>query len=176
MEHQIEYDIYNPTEIDAGKIWSLKRLLHNEGEFLRLSPQEKGGTINDELNYIQSCKYENKLILIASYKEEVIGYLSAFVDANESKINKVTLGVLQEYQGRGIGAELIKEMEIWACKVKISSIEMNVMAHNLIALGFYQKLGYKIIGTTPTYQLYDSERIVYDHVLKKEIVGCFFNP
>lgn len=169
MKQRIKYDVYGATEADAEKIWSLKRLLHNEGEFLRLSLQEKKELVTDELRHIQSCKQENRLILLAGYKEEVFAYLSAFMDANERKINKVTLGVLQEYQGNGIGTKLVKEMEYLASNVKIGSIEMNVMFHNMMALRLYQKLGYKIVGTTSTYQLYDSEKMVSDFQLKKII-------
>lgn len=163
------FDIYNARASHAEEIWSLKRLLHAESEFLRLSPSEKEETSSDELAHIQSCRLGNKLVLVAEHEKRIIGYLSALVQTNEHKINKVTLGVLQKYQGNGIGSQLIKEMENWAVNVKISEIEMNVMTHNLPALGLYQKLGYRVIGTTPTYQLYDSEKRVYDYILKKTL-------
>lgn len=170
-QHQVDFYIYNATDLDAIEIWSLKRALHDEGEFLRLSPHEIKETINDEIVLIRSTESRNRLILVVKDIQRIFGYLSACVNDKEKKITRVTLGVLKEYHGNGVGSAFIKRMENWACSMNIKEIEMNVMTHNLPALGLYQKVGYQIIGATPLYKLYDSDKFVYDYILRKELMN-----
>lgn len=52
----------------------------------------------------------------------------------------IVIGILQEYNGRGIGTRLFKEVEKWAKLHDVWRLELTVMAHNTRAQTLYKKL------------------------------------
>jgi len=164
-----EWQIKIMNNSDGIEFWHLKRKLHQETEFLRLSPEEKKETPEDEIKRIQSSVLERRLMLAVYLKNEIIGYLLAQANIDHTFISHVTVGILQEYTGIGIGKSLIKEMESWACSCKFTRIKLEVMTHNIPALQLYKQLGYQIIDKK-SYLLYESEKMVQGYVLEKKLL------
>lgn len=153
---------------DGEKLWHLKRTLHHETEFLRLSPNEKEEIPADEIIKIEQSILKKSLLLLAQIEEELVGYLSAQGNTTNTSIGQVTIGVLLKYTGLGIGSALINEMEYWAHHSKFTRIQMNVMTHNNAAIRLYESFGYQIINQN-SYPLYESDKIVQGYVLEKKL-------
>lgn len=164
-----EWQTRTANNTDGKNLWELKRRLHHESEFLRLSPKEKDETPIDETKRINSCVTEKRLILVVYTQEQMIGYLQAQTNIDQAFICNVTIGILQKHTGLGIGSTLINEMEDWATHSKAIRIEINVMSHNILALRLYKRFGYQIISQT-SYPLYESDKIVQGYVLEKMLL------
>lgn len=89
---------------------------------------------------------------IAKYKDNPVGVLQVAL-ANACPITKVLhpeinkLYLLSRFFGQGIGQQLMKSAESELLQNGYQSAWLWVLASNERAIGFYQKQGYKNIGT-----------------------------
>lgn len=83
--------------------------------------------------------------LVARNGTEVAGYGRAVKGENYNEI--VTLYVLPEWQGQGIGTMLIKELLTWLDDGK--DISLGVVPYNAQAIRFYKKFGFKLGNIIP---------------------------
>ena len=102
---------------------------------------------------IETCQFkgdddENTVHFGLYQKEQLIGIISIFKEKNElfSEINQFQIrgmAVLEEFQGKGFGAELVKEAENHCINLNANLIWFNAREN---AVPFYKKLDYIIIG------------------------------
>ena len=102
---------------------------------------------------IETCQFkgdddENTVHFGLYQNERLIGIISIFKEKNElvSEINQFQIrgmAVLEEFQGKGFGAELVKEAENHCINLNTNLIWFNAREN---AVSFYKKLDYKIIG------------------------------
>lgn len=100
---------------------------------------------------IDSCKFDGDDLpttfhLGAFSKDKLVGVVTILKKDNKSFFSKNQfqlrgMAVLQEYQGLGIGAVLVKQSEDRVIEQKGSLIWLNARQ---VALSFYKKLGYEI--------------------------------
>ncbi len=62
-----------------------------------------------------------------------------------------TVGVLPHYRGRGYATALLKALIFRAQKLGVKSITLEVNAHNFVAVGLYEKFGFKTAGIRHNY-------------------------
>ena len=79
------------------------------------------------------------------YEDSLIGYVCFFHVKNEVEIIKI--GIMKSHQGRNYGTYLIKKIK----KLSIRKIFLEVSSLNKIAIKFYEKNGFKIIGVRKNY-------------------------
>ncbi|MDH7605187.1 MAG: GNAT family protein [Melioribacter sp.] len=138
------------TTNDAEKFLKLCNELDKETQFMLLEPEERKTTVEEQINQIANIiSRNNKIIFVAEYNNQLIGYISA--EGGDYKRNKhsvyIAMGILQAYTGQGIGTMLLKELEKWAYQNKIHRLELTVMVHNKAGLALYKKIGFEIEGT-----------------------------
>ncbi|MQP25419.1 GNAT family N-acetyltransferase [Flavobacterium sp. LMO8] len=102
---------------------------------------------------IESCQFkgdddENTVHFGLFLEDKLVGIISIFKEKNElfSEINQFQIrgmAVLEEFQGKGFGAELVKETENYCVNLKTDLIWFNAREN---AVPFYKKLGYTTIG------------------------------
>lgn len=100
---------------------------------------------------VDSCKFDEDDLpttfhLGAFYNDKLVGVVTILKKDKKSfdKKNQFQLrgmAVLQEYQGQGIGAVLVKQSEDRVIEQKGSLIWLNARQ---VAVNFYERLGYKI--------------------------------
>ena len=73
-----------------------------------------------------------------------------YVDVDE-------IAVKLGFRGRGIDKQLMKRVHPWAVEKGIKEIELNVWEANKLALGFYNRLGYKTLRRGMRYKIDDVE-------------------
>ncbi len=79
---------------------------------------------------------------IAKFGKDIVGFASYFEHDNSILI--VTLGVLPQYQGAGIGKALVKKVEGYAKRNGKKRIVLSTSNDDLPALAFYQSIGFQI--------------------------------
>ncbi|WP_195853745.1 GNAT family N-acetyltransferase [Aerococcus tenax] len=88
--------------------------------------------------------------IIAVYEDETSSEAVAFVHAeiyeglySETGLNILGLAVSPDYQGQGIGKQLMTFIENYAIKRQLHYIRLNSAVHRVEAHQFYQSIGYR---------------------------------
>jgi predicted GNAT family N-acyltransferase len=102
---------------------------------------------------IETCQFkgdddENTVHFGLYQKEQLIGIISIFKEKNnlfqeKNQFQIRGMAVLEEFQGKGFGAELVKVGENHCINQNVDLIWFNARE---IAVPFYKKLGYTSIG------------------------------
>ncbi len=61
----------------------------------------------------------------------------------------LSLLVLQEYWGLGIGSQMIQQCICWCQERGVTQLELEVVAGNIRAVALYQRFGFQISGIIP---------------------------
>ena len=114
----------------------------------------------------------NVYSLLAEIDGKVVGQAGLAVEQNPRRRHVAGFGmaVHDDYQGKGIGTALLKELvdlaENW---VGVTRIELTVYTDNAAAIALYEKLGFVIEGTSRNYALRNGEYVdVYQMARLKE--------
>jgi ribosomal protein S18 acetylase RimI-like enzyme len=92
--------------------------------------------------------FPNVIRLKADHAGRMIGFIAGDIREHEKVSWIATIGVLPEYRGQGLGAQLLE-----ACEKLLPSpsIKLCVRATNETAIRMYRKFGYDITGTWQRY-------------------------
>lgn len=93
-------------------------------------------------HYIVPEKEKDDILIVALEEEAIIG-CCILTTAGEGQVQLRQMAVRPDYQGNGIGAQIINFAEKIAREKGFSMLTMN--ARNPV-IGFYQKCGYEITG------------------------------
>ena len=80
----------------------------------------------------------------------------------------ISIGILQDYVGQGIGTKLFIELEKWAIQNQIHRLELTVMANNKAGQALYKKMGFKVEGVKE-HSLFVNGRYIDDIYMAKLI-------
>lgn len=93
----------------------------------------------------QSVLASDELFLVAEINNEIIGFAGIQFGSPESDYTRLhKLYVLPNYQGSGIGKDLLNEVEKQAISRQTRAIHLNVNKRN-IATEFYKKNGFETL-------------------------------
>ena len=136
--------------VDLREILKIKKEAHQE--FVRQRPDvyQEGETLYTEAYLNRFFDKKGYYILIASQNEEVVAY--AFLQIVEINLPMMKhrsylyihdLAVVEQFQGLGIGAELMGEIERQARSFKLNKIELAVHLFSEDAIRLYEKICFK---------------------------------
>lgn len=125
--NQIEIEITEDMD-DVDDCWNIKREIHKNSGLLR---QDK--------NFFYRLAYLGE-VRIATKNDEIIGF--SILDNTYLAL----LGVHPEYQGRGIGSQLVKDM-----KDKKDTLECHTRVSNTTAKSFYIDHSFEVVDTESNY-------------------------
>ena len=89
----------------------------------------------------KQIKQANTIYLVAELNNKIIGSVLGTSDSRRGYINR--LAVLPVFQNRGIGRQLVKEVEKQMYKIGIGIITSLVEDWNKTSLKVFQRMGYK---------------------------------
>ncbi len=89
------------------------------------------------------------LAVLPGVPEQVIGYAGVWFMPEQ--LHLVTIGVLPDQQGRGVGSRLLLEVFARAERAELSTIALEVRASNERALALYARFGLERVGTRRGY-------------------------
>ena len=121
-------------------------LLHGENEFI--VPIE-----GVKRKLAMSKESENSIVLIALENEQIIAR-AELAGYNVARIRHraiFSISVRKEYWNQGIGTEMLKRIVEQAKKMKIRSIELEVISDNVRGIHLYHKMGFVDIGIYKRY-------------------------
>lgn len=142
-------NVRNITINDSANFLSLCKRIDSETENMIFSSGERNLTIKQQEESIKNI-LENKLsnIWVAEHNNILIGYLIAVGNTVIRKKHSlyIAIGVVQDFNNRGVGSELLANLIKWAKANLIHRIELTVRVSNNNAIHLYKKMGFKEEG------------------------------
>ena len=148
------YIIREAVEEDAEKMITYLNQAGGESDYLLHG--ENGFLVPVEgvrRKLAMSKESENSIILIALENDQIIARAELEGYSAERVRHRAyfSLSVRKEYWNRGIGTEMINRIVEQAKKMKIRSIELEVISDNERGIHLYHKMGFVDIGTYKKY-------------------------
>ena len=143
--------IINLNYNDITRLYHMLNVLDDETDFMMYEPgerklDEKG--YEDLRRLIENAASGKDLLIAAEEDGGRVGFLSA----ERGKLNRVkhtayvVCGVLRDYRGRGVGSELLKQLDQWAMLNDVVRLELTVECRNDGAKRLYEKNGFAVEG------------------------------
>lgn len=106
-------------------------------------------TVADELDHqdvlLRHNEFESRMFFVATVDEEVVGWAHLHVPTLEklSHTAELTVGVLEEYRGIGIGSELLDRALEWVDENGLEKVYQSVPSTNEEAIAFFESRGWQ---------------------------------
>lgn len=116
----------------------------------RLNQQELGyvtdkTALQKQMQNLFHC--QRHFLYVAKKDDKVVGYVHATVYESllteQNWLNIMELAVLSDYQGQGIGKQLMQRIEQIALEKELGGIRLNSGESRVMAHRFYERIGYK---------------------------------
>ena len=134
---------------DVDRIYSLSSSLITDPQLSK----------DDILRYVDD---KNILMLVLQDGEMIIGYSIIRLSIDEAEIDEI--GIDKNYQGKGYGKTLLKEVEHQLYQRGIKRVLLEVREKNLTAISLYKKSGYQIYKRREKYYLDDNALCMHKEI------------
>lgn len=134
---------------DAAKLVAFFRTLYSETSFMLFEPDEFVVSEEQQRRRIDEMSGSGSgVMLLAEEEDQVIGAI--FGNRGMARRNRhclyVVIGVLEAWNGRGVGRKLMQAQEDWARAHGIHRLDLTVDAGNQRAIALYERCGYEREG------------------------------
>ena len=140
----MKFNIRKARKSDSDEII---RLIRELAYFEKLVPPDD----NDSKRLLKDAFSKNPRfkILVAEYKEELVGYAFYFFTYStflaRPTLYLEDIYISEKYRSKGLGKDLFLELKSIAQKEKCGRMEWIVLNWNKNAISFYEKLGAKVL-------------------------------
>ena len=148
----IEYRVADPG--DAGKLLEYTSIVGKETDYLSFGADAFNISEEREAKFI-SRFYNNRkhLMIVALDGDRIVA--NASIERNRiprySHRAELSITVLRDYWGRGIGSRLMEMLIDFAKESGVEIISLDVRADNERAKALYKKFGFKTVGVYEKY-------------------------
>ena len=153
---------------DAEEMISYNKRVGSETDFLSFGENTFNIGIEKESRFLERFKKSGKdLMLVALDGEKIVA--NASIEGNKiarySHTAELSITVLRDYWGQGIGTALMERMLSFSASNGYRSIHLEVRADNERAIALYLKFGFKEIGVYNDYfnvngKFYDAKLMI----------------
>lgn len=146
---------------DADNYLNMLLNLDNETKFMMFEPGERSTDINIAKNIIEKSINGDKLVLVATDSENIVGFISA-QRGGPKRIKHtayIVIGIREKFRGKGIGSKLFSELDIWARENNITRLELSVICSNVVAKHLYEKNGFEVEGIKRNAMIIDGKYV-----------------
>lgn len=148
---------------DAKSFLNILLQLDRETKNMMFEPEERPKDVKQVEDIIEQFQQVHSLILIASDGggDEIVGFLTAEIGLYKRIRHSayIVIGILPEYQGKGIGTNFFEKLDEWARQRKLTRLELTVMVHNEGAIHLYKKNGFEIEGVKRKSMIVDGKYV-----------------
>ncbi len=85
-----------------------------------------------------------KLCLVLEHKKEIIGFLLGGYTALPRQAHILSIAILQEYRGRGLGKKVLTHFLSTIQRLNYTSVKLEVNVDNHKAIKMYEEFNFKI--------------------------------
>lgn len=133
---------------DALLFNAFLRQLDNETDYMLFEPGERKEITSETKNHIKKILENESFMIIAETKGKIVAYASA----ERGYVRRIkhtayiVIGILKEYQRKGIGTHFMNQIDNWAKKSGVHRLELTVIDRNITAINLYTNQGFTIEG------------------------------
>ena len=95
------------------------------------------------------CNLSSARGFIAEVDAVPAGFAKTNYDSGEKKFYLNSLYVLPEYQGKGIGGQLLHYAESFALSLNAGEVWLGVMTQNVTSVEWYERIGFQFVKEEP---------------------------
>jgi len=117
---------------------------------------------------------------VAETDHQIAGYVRLFFNRDENRLYVPSLYFHPDFQGQGMGRQLLEAAEEYAVQKRLDELWIGVMVKNNQALAFYRKVGFQFVreepftmGKTTVSHLIGYKKLVRDSLLTQKIFVTF---
>ncbi|MUW13714.1 GNAT family N-acetyltransferase [Halorubrum sp. CBA1125] len=153
------FAIRTARQSDLSGLVGIIRQVAKEGTYIEAE------TVADLLDYeeilLRDNDAESRMFFVATVEEQVVGWVHLDLPETEKLRHtaKLTLGVLEEYRGRGIGETLLEKGSTWAHENGFEKLYNSVPATNEEAQSFLKSHGWFTEATREDHYRIDGEYV-----------------
>lgn len=121
----------------------------DSSNMMLFEPGERKTSIEQEEQNIEKILLQNNsTIIVAEDDDRLIGFVVILggLSSRSQHSARISVGVTEEYRGKGIATRLLKEAFRWSKEVGLTRLGVNVMKHNERAFSMYMKMGFEVEG------------------------------
>jgi len=117
--------------------------------------------VDHEEVLLRHNELHSRVFFVATIEGDVVGWVNLTTEetAKLDHTAKLTVGVLEQYRGHGIGSELLERGLEWAQDNELEKIYNSVPASNEAAIEFLKAHGWEIEAVREDHYKYDGEYI-----------------
>ncbi len=160
----------NPKTEDSNQILEILRAFSEETDFLMRSPDEYGETIEEEARFLEGINSsDDALMIVCLINKKMIGICTIYFNKFRKIKHRATisLAILKEYWGMGIGTLMIDELVSAAKNRGVTQLELDCYEENERARSLYEKAGFTKTGEIPNAIKLDDGRVMREiHMVK----------
>lgn len=151
---------------DADALIRAAKTYLSTSEFLCSYEDEFNPTEQEEKSWIDAHQAENSLLLVATYKDEILCTFNATGFQNKKMYHVAVLGIsiLEEWRGMGLGKAMFDLLISWAKSSPLQMLVLEVFAENINAIHLYEKYGFKVDGIRKGY-FKNADGVCHDNIL-----------
>ena len=134
---------------DAPLLVRFMQQLYNESEYLLYDSEEWHHNIEVVKKHLTRMEEGQSVIFIAErLSNEIVGFVGGTVSPLKrlAHVMHVNIGVLNHYQGIGLGGKLSARLNLYAHEAGIERIEAMVIQENKYSLNLCKKFGFSVEG------------------------------
>ncbi len=154
---------FRATKIDVRI--DLDRLFALDSKVAKASPTLLPLETKQELLKFLTVDHKTETWVWRDSEGRFIGYLSVIDKPTEQFMEVLNIGVDPEFQGKGLGKEMMAFAERTAAKLGRKKVTLVTNVKNKQAIGFYNALGYRITDKKPNYYGDGKTRYLFEKVL-----------
>lgn len=164
----MNFEIKEASGADARAMIDYNVKVGGETDFLSFGASTFNISVEREARFLERFKNsKNDLMLVASDGEKIIANASIERNKTERYSHRAELSitVLRDYWGKGVGSELMKRLIDFSKSSGIKSIYLDVCSDNTRAISLYERFGFVAIGKYEDYfkingKFYDANLMV----------------
>lgn len=145
--------IRRPEAEDAERVLRYQRETSGETPYLVVGPEDIDLTVEEQAERIERWNASSKrLRLLAEVDGDLAGVAIVYGSGSQSRLQhrcSVDITLYQKFCGMGIGTALLSEILAAAKAAGYEQAELEAVSTNAPAIGLYEKLGFKTVGTMP---------------------------
>lgn len=161
-EHRSErltFEIRPARQEDLTGIVGAIRQVARDGRYIEAE------TVAQEVDHDQALlrhnELESRMFFVATVGDEVVGWVHLNAPELEklSHTAELTVGVLEEYRGHGIGSHLLERGLQWAATNGFERVYNDVPATNTDAIAFLEEHGWQVEARRDDHYVIDGEHV-----------------
>lgn len=158
-DQAVDFTIRPAREADlTGLVGAIRQVAEDK---TYIEAEEVADVIDHEDMLLRHDEIESRMFFVACVNDEVVGWVHLRAPELEklSHTAELTVGVLEEYRGHGIGGHLLQRGLEWAASNGKERIYQSVPATNEEAISFLEAHGWETEAVRSDHYLLDGEYI-----------------